>query len=604
MTKRSRRQVLRLGALAAAGSLAGCAALSGTGSDQPTGPTETPPGGTPTDRPPTDTRTTAPPGQQVDDWQYEPGDLGIGEGGGSGGGKGGNASVSQTAMATNAASSGSVGLAAGGAKDVNTFRRNVEEGYLPIPSSLSYEGLFYDYYFDTGGDGTCDATFCPTYAPAVSADPLADETERYVTVGLDSGLSQSEFSRKKLNLVVVLDVSGSMTSPFDEYYYDRFGNRKEVENHTERPKVEVAKDALVSLTEQLRPGDRFGVVLYNNRSTVAKPLNPVAETDMDAIREHIREDVEAGGGTRLSGGLTDAETLLSAYADADQREWENRMIVLTDAMPNLGNTSEGGLEDTLEEYAEDSMHATFVGVGVDFHTEIVDGITSVRGANYYSVHSADEFEQRVAEEFEYMVTPLVYDLSLSLDAPEASVAKVYGSTAAEEATGDLVTVNTLFPSPKREGRAKGGVVLVKVADAAAADLDLSASWETRDGTRHQTTATVSIPDRDPDYYANSGVHKAVLLTRYADLLKSWMIAEREGDEAAPVSAEEGIEPPADEDDYDDRWEQQSDPLTVSATYRQRFDRFAAYFRDEMADLGDDRLEQELELLQKLASFEG
>jgi len=593
--------MLRLSALVAASSLGGCASLSSTGSDPTTGrPTDGPPN---TD-PPTDTRTTVPPAQQIDDWQYDPGDLGQGGGKTGGGGKGGNVTMTGTPMATYQAqsASGDVGLAAGGAKDVVTFRRTIEEGYLPIPSSIPYEGLFYDYYFDTGGTGDCDGTFCPAYSPAISEDPLADETERYVTVGLDSGLSQSAFSRKKLNLVVVLDVSGSMSSSFDEYYYDRFGNKQEVENHTDRPKIEVAKDALVSLTEQLRPGDRFGVVLYNNQSTVAKPLNPVAETDMDAIRGHIQEDIQAGGGTRLSGGLYDAEDLLAEYADADQREWENRMIVLTDAMPNLGDTDEGSLEDTLEEYAEDSIHSTFVGVGVDFNTEIVDGITSVRGANYYSVHSADEFEERVADEFEYMVTPLVYDLELELDAPEASVAKVYGSTAAEDATGDLVKVNTLFPSPKREGKAKGGVVLVKLADAAGSELDLTASWVTRDGKRHGTTETVEIPDRDPEYYANSGIRKAVLLTRYADLVKSWTIAEREGDEEAPVSPAEGIEPP--EDEYDGRWEQQSEPLTVSETYRRRFDRFADYFEREMAALGDENLEQELEILRTLATYDG
>ncbi|MFW5903721.1 MAG: vWA domain-containing protein [Halolamina sp.] len=604
MTNRTRRGVLRLSALVAASSLAGCASLSSTGTDPTTdGPTD----GPPITDPPTDTQTTVPSGQRIDDWQYEPGDLGRGGGTTGGGGKGGSGTMTSTPMATAEAdasdsSRDNVGLAAGGAKDVVTFRRNIEEGYLPIPSSIPYEGLFYDYYFDTGESGDCDATFCPAYSPAVSEDPLADETERYFTVGLDSGLSQSEFSRKKLNLVVVLDVSGSMSSAFDEYYYDRFGNKKEVEDHTDRPKIEVAKNALVSLTEQLRPGDRFGVVLYNDNSTVAKPLNPVAETDMDAIRDHIREDVQADGGTRLSGGLYDAADLLSEYADADQREWENRMIVLTDAMPNLGDTGEGSLEDTLEDYAEDSIHSTFVGVGVDFNTEIVDGITSVRGANYYSVHSADQFEQRVADEFEYMVTPLVYDLELELDAPEASVAKVYGSTAAEDATGDLVKVNTLFPSPKREGRAKGGVVLVKLADAAESEVDLTASWVTRDGTAHETTETVEIPDRDPDYYANSGIHKAVLLTRYADLMKSWTIAEREGDDEAPVSEDEGIEPP--EDDYSGEWEQQSDPLTVSETYRERFDRFAGYFRDEMDALGDETLEQELEILRTLADYDG
>lgn len=41
-------------------------------------------------------------------------------------------------------------------------------------------------------------------------------------VGLDSGIQASEFKRKRLNIVILLDVSGSMGSPFDTYYYVRF----------------------------------------------------------------------------------------------------------------------------------------------------------------------------------------------------------------------------------------------------------------------------------------------------------------------------------------------------------------------------------------------
>lgn len=36
-------------------------------------------------------------------------------------------------------------------------------------------------------------------------------------VGLDSGVQASEFRRKPLNLVILLDVSGSMSSPFNQY---------------------------------------------------------------------------------------------------------------------------------------------------------------------------------------------------------------------------------------------------------------------------------------------------------------------------------------------------------------------------------------------------
>ncbi|WP_439027907.1 vWA domain-containing protein [Haloarchaeobius sp. DT45] len=588
MSPRNRRAFLSL-TTAAAASLAGCSQVFPGTSPR----TDDEDGDDSTDPLP----TTAPPGSLVDDWQYDPGQMQE-DVGGKGGGGGGSATA--TAMATSTQSAGSVGLAAGGAKDVNNFRQNLEEGYLPIPSDLSYEGLFYDYYFDTGSKEACESLFCPSYSPAVTADPLSGETERYLSVGLNSGLDASDFDRKRLNLVVVLDISGSMGSPFSQYYYDQYGNKQEVEDAGDRPKIEVAKDALASLTKQLRPGDRFGVVLYSSTAAVAKPMNPVETTDMDAIRGHIEEDIQATGGTNLSAGLDAASGLLEEYHDADQTTYENRMVVLTDAMPNIGDVSADSLEDRLAREAESNVHSTFVGIGVDFNSDIVDQITSVRGANYYSVHSAKQFEERVTDGFEYMVTPLVFDLSLELDAEGYDIEKVYGSSAAEEATGELMQVNTLFASPTSEGKTKGGVVLVKVRqtdDSGSGRLRLRASWSDRTGTPGETETTIEFPSGGPEQFANSGVRKAVLLTRYADLLKNWMVAERESGGDPPA---EGIEVP----EYElGQWERQSDPLTVSSEYRQRFGEFATYFESEMAALDDETLQQELDVLRKLTGTE-
>ncbi len=44
----------------------------------------------------------------------------------------------------------SIGLSVRGSKDVQNFRENVEMGFLPQKSDLTYEGLFYNYSFDTG----------------------------------------------------------------------------------------------------------------------------------------------------------------------------------------------------------------------------------------------------------------------------------------------------------------------------------------------------------------------------------------------------------------------------------------------------------------------
>ncbi|MFW6435631.1 MAG: vWA domain-containing protein, partial [Halovenus sp.] len=504
--------------------------------------------------------------EKIDDWQYDPDESGLVPSGSStsnGSFSSGNRDVAVSA--DDAMESGdSIGLAAGGAADVGTFRRNVYEGYLPIPETMAYEGLFHDYYFDTGGDGNCPSLFCPTYTPAVTDDPLSGETERYLSVGLDSGLATSEFERPPLNLVIVLDISGSMSASFDEYYYDKFGNEQRVEGETDRPKIEVATGVLADLTEQLRPEDRLGVVLFNNDAEVAKPLREVERTDMDAIREHIREDIQAGGGTNISAGMDEAENLLDEVVD-ERTEYENRSILLTDAQINHGETDGGELRSTLESRAEKRMHTSVIGVGVDFNAELIDQLTAVRGANYYSVYSTDQFEQRLLEEFEYMVTPLVYDLSLELNAEGYEIKQVYGSTAAEEATGELLSVNTLFPSPSEGDAARGGVVLVEVEQTgrSAGEGELVASWERRSGRSESTTEQISFPDENR--WGNTAIRKAVLLARYADLLKEWTVTERSlpEEEVYPKRSETeemGVEPPAVELT---RWELQSEQLQLS-----------------------------------------
>jgi len=102
-----------------------------------------------------------------------------------------------------------IGFSVGGAKDTNNFRENIKNDYLPIPTDITYEGLFYDYYFDTGNQEECNELFCPSYSFAISEDPISQETDHYLSVGLNSGIKESDFARKKLNLVVVLDISGS-----------------------------------------------------------------------------------------------------------------------------------------------------------------------------------------------------------------------------------------------------------------------------------------------------------------------------------------------------------------------------------------------------------
>jgi len=602
--------------------LAGCAGLAAPG-----GPTDDPgtapgPGG---DYPDASNRTTPAPLTPPPAAQFEPaetpttmgsaggdggGGAGAGGSGGAGGSSGGAPMTAAPTMTPVATAAEQVGYAVGGAQDATAFRRNVAEGYVPQPTDVTYEGLFHDYYFETGSAGECEQLFCPSYSRAVSTDPLSNESERYMTVGLNSNLTEADFERKPLNLVIVLDTSGSMEEAFDRYYYDG-GERQPVES-TQR-KMRAATDAVASMTSHLGEDDRLGVVTYANHARVFQPMTDVDGLDRERFRSRLA-GIRAQGSTNLDAGMRTARAMLDPGTEssdpaedapdssaANESDRETRIIYVTDAMPNTGQTGAGSLEARLGDMAEEGIYSTFVGVGVDFNTKLIEAVTATRGANYYTVDSPSQFEERMDEGFQYMVTPLVFDLSLEVDSSGYEIANVYGTTDEAASTGEVLHVKTLFPSRSEGGKTKGGVVLLQLAKTGESpELTLSASYENRAGERFTSNRTITFEDNPAPYFESSGVRKAVALQRYGTLLRNWAAFER--------AQSYGVTPP-EPDAADDgivvrelgQWEQRSVPLGVSEPYDERIERFRAYFEAQGEVLGEDVFGEDLGVLANLSA---
>ena len=360
--------------------------------------------------------------EKIDDWCYEPEEIEYSTGLGLFNSKGTYSAVmdSASAVPNSAMSESTIGYSVGGAKDINNFRENIDKGYFPLESDITYEGIFYDYSFDTANskENESDKMFYPTYTTAISKDPISNQEEYYVSVGLNSNIKESDFSRKKLNLVLVLDISGSMSSSINNYYYDF----NEENNKEYKTKMKLAEESINVLLDQLDEEDSVGLVLFDDRGYLAKPLNLVGETDIEAIKEHVLE-INAMGGTNFEAGYELANESFEKYGAGNQEEYENRIIVITDAMPNIGETSKDGLRKLMEDNVKKGIYTSFIGVGLDFNSEVVKNITDVKGANYYSVSSEEEFKTRMGEEFEFMVTPMVFDLNMDLEAEGFELSK-------------------------------------------------------------------------------------------------------------------------------------------------------------------------------------
>jgi Ca-activated chloride channel family protein len=272
---------------------------------------------------------------------------------------------------------------------------------------------------------------------------------------------------------------------------------------------------------------------------------------------------------------------------------ERRVVFMTDMMPNTGTTGDSELTQLFADAAAEGVHTTFVGMGLDANAELADTLSGIRGANHYFIHSAAEFERRLGEEFDYMVTPLVYDLNLDLDADGYEIEAVHGSPSADAATDRLMHVGTLFPSAKQDGEARGGVVLVRLEQTSSdADLDLVASWTERDGGEYTERVTVDVPD-ESSTYAHEGVRKAVALARYARELRTWAADLHDRADAA-TGVDDWLLP-----DQRGQHERESVPLVVPDRYTERFDQLRSYLADEMAAVDDESMQQEVELLETL-----
>jgi Ca-activated chloride channel family protein len=491
----------------------------------------------------------------------------------------------------------SLGFSVGGAKDADNFYENIKNSYLPKVSAITYEGVFYDHYFTSPTSQNCQSLFCPSYTTKSRTNLFTNQQEHFLSVGLDSNLDASSFKRKKLNIVVVLDISGSMSSPFNRYHYDN--NRPDKEAQTD--KMSIANNSLVGMLAHLKDEDRLGVVLFDNQAYVAKPLRLVKETNLEATKKHIL-DLKSRGGTNWSkgykSGLALFDTLESSFKNP--AIYENRIIFLTDAMPNRGELSEDGLFGMVSKASKRGIYTTFIGVGVDFNSDLVESVSKTRGANYFSVHSQKEFLKRMDKEFDYMVTPLVFDLKLKL-LGNNKIEAVYGSPEANRATGDIMYVNTLFPSPTEEGKTKGGVILLKLQKAE--DLILEVSYKDRDGKAYKSSQKVTFTNTN-----DKSIQKAILLSDYVTLMQNFTLDMRKDCNDIPANtimplAKKCMLYPPDRPEYNNlkTWERKSCPLKVSDGYQKLLSLFKREFKSKSSQFTDDSFKKEIEALNALSA---
>lgn len=432
-----------------------------------------------------------------------------------------------------------------------------------------------------------------------------------------------------------------MQSSFSPSYSGNTGRvnllKEDPEADFSSSKMKIAREVVANMIKNnLRDDDNIGIVLFDDSASVALPMTSVCELNIDKLVENILT-IESRGGTNFEIGYSKGAAMLKDFEGESAAGSHNRIVFLTDAQPNVGDTSETGLVGLVQAAAKKSIFSTFIGIGLDFNTDLVEHFAKVKGCNYFSTMSSSQMAKTLDQEFDFFVSPMVFDLELKVQSESDmySIAKVYGSPQADQATGRVLFIETLFPSAKTAEGVKGGVVLVQLkpnfaADPAEADFNkivLTTTFKDADGTVGAVKTELVLPQAKKlvqlarkEYFDNSGTRKAVFLSRYANVLKNWLadqrkikartrlvskgkaaLAKKKGLWKIPLlcSVREPIPIPVPWEGS--RWERQPEKLKVHKRYQRVFKKLLKYAENEFKNLQDETLQQEFDVLSLLAS---
>jgi Ca-activated chloride channel family protein len=201
--------------------------------------------------------------------------------------------------------------------------------------------------------------------------PFPNEEEIYVRFGVQGYEIPAE-ERPPLALTFVIDVSGSMD----------YENR-----------LELVKWSLDYLVDQLREDDTVAIVAYTDYAFVV--LEPTSGADWRTIKGSLA-NLYPMDSTNLEEGLDLGYTLANK---AYRRDAVNRVILCSDGVANVGNTTAEAILDTVGEWARMDIHLTSIGFGMGNFNDVLMEQLADKGDGFYAyVDDQDEARRLFVDE--------------------------------------------------------------------------------------------------------------------------------------------------------------------------------------------------------------
>jgi Ca-activated chloride channel homolog len=247
----------------------------------------------------------------------------------------------------------------------------IRQGQRPAPQDVRPEefiNAFHEDYPQPSGDGfsmSVDGTRLPD---TQRVEPTGDV--RLMRVGLQTR-ADSRGDRPDVALTFVIDVSGSMGDP---------------------GKLDMVKQALHTLVDQLRPTDSVAIVTFASRARVVRPMTPVNHrSDLHAAIDGLSTQ----DSTNLEAGLVKGYEVARA---GFRPGITNRVVLLSDGLANTGDTQAAPILSRVREEAAKQITLLGVGVGSDYGDTLMEQLADHGDGYVIYVSGLDQTRRAFVEQ--------------------------------------------------------------------------------------------------------------------------------------------------------------------------------------------------------------
>ncbi|GAB5370391.1 hypothetical protein AAMO2058_001488700 [Amorphochlora amoebiformis] len=391
-------------------------------------------------------------------------------------------------------------------------------------SYINYENTFGDHGFTHSvSPPEKERAFCPRFSVATTRNPDTNAPEYWASVAFASkfhGNGLKAYGRRGVDLVLICDVSGSMYCTF--------------QGEGEGTKLDILKSCIRTIINQLKPGDRLGLVTFNTGQQHLLHLTDYHAMSSDQ-KERLQESISscyAGGGTQLADGLQAGLSQLLAEihplpnnTNNEYKKYESnvkRAYFLTDMQST--EEDEKGVIAHIRAAAANSVFTSVVGIDVDLSVHGVQSISCTTGCRYISVACEEDALASFVREFPYDIAPIAVDISLQFG--HTAVIKPYGSSEmlSVKPGAKKISLSAEFASfCGQDGAILGGILLFKLQKPIKNRACVKVRWKDMDGHRYTTDHDLKITHTThSDVFGNNDIRKSISLVRFVDLQEEYV----------------------------------------------------------------------------------